>query len=581
MKISNILLSLLLITIANQTTAQTLNWFISAGNSTVNYDNASAIKIDPSGDIIVCGTAGGALDLDPSTAAGAINPVGSFDAYIAKYTPSGSLLWAKTITGPSYENITDLALDPQGNIYVTGIFASTADFDPSNANFNLTSYGNSSDFFIAKYTNAGNFLWARGVGSSGNTDNAFGIELDNNNNVIVCGHFTGTAYFDDVNNAAAKTSLGGMDAFIAKYDSAGNYLWANTFGTAIHWERCMDIKLDANNNIYAIGEFYGTLDIDPGSCVSNILSHGGQDHFVSKYNANGTLIWGKALGTAGNDYIPNIKIHNPNYMYLAGTTNDSLDFDLGAGMYYLPTSTQSKRAYIAKYDLNANLISVNRYTDSCSSQIDKLEIASNGDVIVAGGFNTYLTPFDFDLGIGTVTDTSNAVFQSGFVARYDSAMQLKNNFAIQSTYNTQINDMAIDNSSHVYLAGYYTDTLDADPSTAVQTHISNGYEDLFIAKYSLNAPTNIVNATPTNLDFWLYPNPTNGDVKFKLPTDLTDNTKISITDVQGKKVWDKNIENAFTEMPLILPFSKLEAGLYFVSITNKNGISYMKKVMKQ
>jgi hypothetical protein len=143
-----------------------------------------------------------------------------------------SLLFAKGI-GNEYLaggnlNIQNIKIDASGNRYVVGNFSATADFDPSAGTANLTSAGGS-DIFIAKYNSSGDYVWAKRIGGTG-ADQGNSLTLDGSGNVFLTGYFAGTVDFDPSASTANLISAGGNDIFIAKYNSSGDYVWANGIG---------------------------------------------------------------------------------------------------------------------------------------------------------------------------------------------------------------------------------------------------------------------------------------------------------------------------------------------------------------
>jgi len=130
--------------------------------------------------------------------------------------------------------------DASGNVYVTGYFSGTVDFDPSVATFNLTSAG-STDIYIAKYSSAGALLWAEQMGGSG-ADEGTAITFDGSGNFMLAARFNGTVDFDPGAGVANFTSNGNSDMFFGKYDSNGNFLWGKSIGTPDDQDFIRDIK---------------------------------------------------------------------------------------------------------------------------------------------------------------------------------------------------------------------------------------------------------------------------------------------------------------------------------------------------
>ena len=116
--------------------------------------------------------------------------------------------------GTSDDTGSGVAVDTSGNVYVTGGFQGTANFNPSGTAFNLASAGGY-DAFVAKFTSAGSFTWAYSLGGSSG-DEGFAVAVDTSGNICTTGFFQSTAQFDPLFKTAAETSGGGADMFLSK-----------------------------------------------------------------------------------------------------------------------------------------------------------------------------------------------------------------------------------------------------------------------------------------------------------------------------------------------------------------------------
>ena len=201
------------------------------------------------------------------------------------------LQWAKQFTGPDDVFSNAVARDASGNVYTTGSFRGTVDFDPGPATFNLISPG--PDFmFVSKLDAAGNFVWAKQIGEAGTPCRGNSIALDASGNVYTTGAFGGgaggTVDFDPGPAIFNLTSAGQDDIFVSKLDAAGNFVWAKQLG-GTDTDAGRSIALDASGNVYTTGSFSGTADFDPGAATFNLTAAGGFDIFVSKLMPQATL----------------------------------------------------------------------------------------------------------------------------------------------------------------------------------------------------------------------------------------------------------------------------------------------------
>jgi hypothetical protein len=203
--------------------------------------------------------------------------------------------WAAQIGGTDYDNGEDVAFDASGNVYMVGIFNSTADFNPDTAvAYTLTSAG-AQDVYVVKLDSEKNFMWAVRVGGAAQ-DFAYAIAVSNSGYVYVCGKFTGTADFDPSAANYNLTSAGGSDIFILKLDTASNFIWAKQIGSTGD-DNVEKFTLDNSEHLLVCGEFSGTVDFDPGPGVQNLVSTASQDAYVLKLDDDGNYVWAHRYGS--------------------------------------------------------------------------------------------------------------------------------------------------------------------------------------------------------------------------------------------------------------------------------------------
>ncbi|HRF19894.1 MAG TPA: SBBP repeat-containing protein, partial [Chitinophagaceae bacterium] len=184
--------------------------------------------VDGSGNVCVTGVFQGTVDFDPGAGTVSLTSAGSYDVLFAKYDADGNYVYAKALGGTGSDFGNGIAVDGSGNVYVTGYFSGTADFDPGAGTANIISAG-TQDIFFAKYDASGNYVYAKALGGTGG-DYSNDIALDGSGNVYVTGYFNGTGDFDPGAGTANLTSAGNNDLFFAKYDASGNYVYAKAVG---------------------------------------------------------------------------------------------------------------------------------------------------------------------------------------------------------------------------------------------------------------------------------------------------------------------------------------------------------------
>ena len=266
----------------------TFEWAKQMGST--GPDVGRSIGIDGSGNVYSTGNFYGTVDFDPGAGVFNLTSAGTTDIYIQKLDANGNFIWAKQMGGTGNDNGYSIGIDGSGNVYSTGYFSETVDFDPGAGVFNLTSAGGR-DIYIQKLDANGNFIWAKQMGGAG-TDAGYSIGIDGSGNVYSTGYFSETVDFDPGAGVFNLASGGGFDIYIQKLDANGNFIWAKQMGDAAN-DIGYSIGIDGSGNVYTTGFFSGTVNFDPGAGVFNLASAGGTDIYIQK--------WSQCTPTTGID----------------------------------------------------------------------------------------------------------------------------------------------------------------------------------------------------------------------------------------------------------------------------------------
>ena len=333
-----------------------LIWAVSMGGTGSDYGNS--ISTDSSGNVYTTGSFIDTVDFDPGPGTLYLSSVGYRDIFIQKLDPNGNFLWARSMGGTSTDYGYSITTDAIGNVYTTGYFSDTVDFDPDVGSFNLTSAGGT-DIFIQKLDPNGNLILAISMGGAG-SDYGNSITIDNSGNVYTTGYFEGTADFDPAAGTHNLTTNGFYDIFIQKIDPNGNLIWAKSMGST-SVDVGNSITTDTSGNVYTTGYFFGTVDFDPGVDTLDLTSVGWDDIFIQKLDPNGNLLWARSMGstTTGGvgirDVGKSIVTDANGNVYTTGYFSDTVDFDPDVGSFNL-TSAGGTDIFIQKLDPNGNLI---------------------------------------------------------------------------------------------------------------------------------------------------------------------------------------------------------------------------------
>ncbi len=388
---------------------------------------------------------------------------------------SVKLDWVNSMAGNSYDACKAITSDAAGNIYTTGYFSATVDFDPGPGVFNLTSVS-AEDAFLAKYDPAGKLVWAKTIGDfryqSGNA-----LTLDVAGNIYVTGIFFGITDFDPGPGITHLTSAGNEDIFVCKYDQTGNFIWAKGFGGPTN-DFCNAIKLDATGNIYINGYFENTADFDPGTGVFNLVSAGSTDIFVCKLDINGNLLWAKQVGGPSSDVAFDIELDAQQNVYSTGFFWTTVDFDPGNGTYPL-TSTALGDGYILKLNSNGAFVKAGKMGGNSRVRCSSLKLDETNHLYVTGHFDGEA---DFDTGTGMYLLNSPVDDEDIFVAKYDLDFNFVWVKQIAGTSFQKALDIETDTAGNIYTTGHYNGTADFDPGPAEQKLTALGDPDVFVLK---------------------------------------------------------------------------------------------------
>lgn len=364
-----------------------LIWAKNMGGS--SNDSGYDVAVDGSGNVYTTGWFYGTADFDPNAGTADLVSVGASDIFISKLDASGNFQWAKSIGGSIADYSFGIAVDNAGNVYATGTFQNTADFDPNAGTLNLTSTG-LDDIFVIKLDDLGNLSWAKKMGGSSG-DAAFEIAIDGSGNVYTTGYFQGTADFDPNGGTAILNSSGNWEIFVSKLDLSGNYVWAKRIGSGTN-DNCNGITIDGLGNVCLIGWFQGTVDFDPNAGITNLTSVGSQDIFVCQLSSAGNLVWAKSMGSASADSGNDISVDGSNNIYITGQFLSTADFDPNAGTLNL-TSAGDNDIFISKLDGSGNLVWAKRFGGTGSDNGFGIAVSGSGNVYATGIFQSSV---DFD-----------------------------------------------------------------------------------------------------------------------------------------------------------------------------------------
>lgn len=259
-----------------------LVWLRSFGGESTDFGNA--VAVDVTGNIYTAGEFGSTADFDPGVGNFNLSSKGNRDAFVSKLDANGNFVWARAFGDGLADTVNAVAVDGSGNVLIAGSFQGTVDFEPWAAHPSLTAAG-ALHAFVAKFGPQGSLVWAKSFGGSTGTT-ARSVAVDSLGNVYTGGNFNGTTDFDPGSGVTDLTAVANHDAFVSKLDADGNFVWARSFG-GNSVASVEGIGADTIGNVFAGGYFFGTVDFDPGSGITNLTSAGSSDPFLVKLGSDG------------------------------------------------------------------------------------------------------------------------------------------------------------------------------------------------------------------------------------------------------------------------------------------------------
>lgn len=312
----------------------------------VSTDSGESIYVDNNGYVYTAGSYATTVDFDPGAGVFNLTAVGNNDAFIQKLDNAGNFVWAKSMGGTYTDNILSISVSDSGNIYTTGFFGNTSDFDPGPGVYNLTGMG-STDIFISKLNSLGNFVWAKQV-SGYSAEMGRSVKVDSLENVYAAGFYEGAVDFDPGSGTYYSVPIGNYDAFVLKLNNSGNFVWAKNFGHASSNDECRSLEVTSSGSVYVIGHFGYTVDFDPGPGVYNIVCGGWTDIFLLKLNNNGDFVWATNMPGPSMDVGLSISADDNGNIYYTGSFVQTVDFDPGPGSYPLASNASSIDIVVSK-----------------------------------------------------------------------------------------------------------------------------------------------------------------------------------------------------------------------------------------
>ncbi len=242
---------------------------------TINSDEtmaAARITTDAENNILITYILQETADFDPGSGEAIHTSLGAYDLVVAKYSPDGEYIWSQRIGGINLESMSSMTVDDQGNVYCTGDFGGTVDFDPGPGTATHSQTGSNTDGFIIKYSSDGTFQWVSPILGDG-YGQFFDIAVDNNQNIHVCGSYGENVDFDPGDNTMILTTPEYDYANIcyAVYSALDGSLLSVMGVGSTEFDTAHKLRLDPGGAALFTGRVEGIADLDPGPDVAEFI----------------------------------------------------------------------------------------------------------------------------------------------------------------------------------------------------------------------------------------------------------------------------------------------------------------------
>jgi len=328
--------------VAKLTSSGSLLWSTYFGGSDLDYSNDIAVASD--GSCYIMGT----TQSNDFPTQNAYNSTynGNGDTFLAKFSTSGSLLWSSYLGGSRLDVGQSIAVASDGSCYVTG-YTNSSDFPAQNA-YDSTFNGGYIDVFVSKFSTNGDLLWSSYLGGIG-VDWGYGIAVASDGSCYVTG-FTASSDFPTL-DAYNPSSNGDWDVFVSKFNTGGSLLWSTFFGGAL-WDEALGITVAGDDSCYITGF---TVSIDfPILNAFNSTYGGYGEAFVSKFAANGSLLWSTYLGGSdGGERGYDVAVTSDGSCYVTGETFST---NFPTKNAYNSTLSGGYDAFVTKFNVSGSLL---------------------------------------------------------------------------------------------------------------------------------------------------------------------------------------------------------------------------------
>ncbi|MEM7367355.1 MAG: SBBP repeat-containing protein [Bacteroidota bacterium] len=532
MKYTYFLLSLCFLASSNLYAQDSLGYQWVQQASGMLQEEVTALAFDPAGSLIIAGTFRGKTGFGTDSVCAILPEAKDREIFLAKYDTSGQLIWLKS--GGSrflnfHDEISNLTIDSSGNVYVTGTFRDTLEFNGQQ----LLSGGGTQDAFLLALDSNGNVLWMR----------------NDHQTIFEVGKDVGVNGQGEIVFLSRRGGTGQFRPAITKFASNGDTIWLHAFTDILD---AAEMAIGPDDKIYLTGFMGKNLILPSGDTLMKSPGNG-PDHYVLCLDTDGNILWGTKGTTGNDDRAHHIEVDSQGNVFVHGRTNSWLAW--GADTLWL----QNTEEYIVKYGPSGEYIEARLVAGTGASMKD-MTLDQKDNLWIAGSMSANSLLGDSSLDMATARVVG--------LASFDNDLNFLRLFSNQtnsgSGKNTEALAIAIDSAVNLYVGGSFL----GDPSFGELSLSAYGSFDAWWGRISPKKedPTSVLSLIGEEVK--LFPNPNQGSFFLSFPPYESGPVQIIIRDQKGSVVLRKQIIPQAMSSSIHLP--PLPTGMYQVDLQSLN-----------
>ena len=349
-------------------------------------DSVSGICVDSADNVTIAGQFHGQVDFDPGANTSILTADANYsNVFVVQMSASGDFKWARQFEGVGDDETTALAVDPSGNVLISGTFYSSCDFDPGPASAILnTTTGTTGTGFVVSLTSVGDFRWVRQYSGTPTA-----LAADANGNALVAGTFYSSMRLDpsDAGRRLLSSNFNGA-AYVIQLTNTGQLSWARHFGgTSGSYSSSatgLALAVDSQRNVLLGGYFKGTAGFDSAVSALTFASNGNTDGVLMKWTPTGSLVWADRFGSVGYDRVSALAVTNGDRIVAAGEFEFTVDFDVGSNLE-TKTSAGGEDSFVLGLAADGSYRWVQQFGGlTAATYAASMAVRAGQDVILAG-----------------------------------------------------------------------------------------------------------------------------------------------------------------------------------------------------